>query len=87
MSGIRNSALGSAIAALIPLSPIVAFLMILAAEMLIDLLIEVGATADCALAAGAIGWVLYRKYWPHPNAPQWGREQEPDEAAIASPQM
>ena len=67
-------------------SPIVAFLMVIAAEMQIDLLIEVGTAADCTIAAIAIGWVLYRKFWPHPEeAPQWELEQEPDEVAIAAP--
>ena len=87
MSGIRNWAAGSTIAGFFLLSPIVAFLMVLAAEMLIDFLREAGIAPDCALAAGAIGWVLYRKFWPRPDAPQWEPEQEPDQAAIAAPPL
>jgi hypothetical protein len=38
------------------------------------------------IAAIAVGWVLYRTFWPHPEeAPQWELEQEPDEPAIAAP--
>jgi hypothetical protein len=73
--------------ALILLSPVFAFLMVLAAEMVIDLAMETGRTTVCVVAAGAIGWVLYRKKTPHPEASQWEPEQEPDQAAIAAPPM
>ena len=45
----------------IVLGPIIAFLAIVAAEALIDLLkerAEVAAIVVCAVAAGVIGWVL-----------------------------
>jgi hypothetical protein len=88
MSSVRNWAVGSAIAALLLLSPVVAFLMVISAEMLIDFAMEAGATAVCIGPVGAIGWVLFRKRSLHPKlAPQWGLEQEPDEAAIAAPPM
>jgi hypothetical protein len=87
MNGVRNWAVGSVIAALILFSPVIAFLMVIVAEMQIDLLMEAGTAADCTIAAGAIGWLLYRKFWPQPEAPQWELEQEPDEAAIAAPPM
>ena len=56
---------GSAFAALMPLTPVFAFLIFIAAEVLADLLMEFGATAVCAVAAGAVGfgWVLFRKLW------------------------
>ena len=60
---IRNYAFGSVIAALILLSPVIAFLMAIAAEMLIDLLMVGGTSAVCAVVAGGIGLVLSRKYW------------------------
>ena len=44
----RNYAVGSVITSLILLSPVVAFLMVIAAEMLIDLLIVGGERAQCA---------------------------------------
>ncbi len=40
VSNVRNWAVASAIAALILLSPIVAFLMVITAEMLIDVVIQ-----------------------------------------------
>jgi len=64
---IRNYAFGSAITALILLSPVVAFLMAIAAEMLIDLLMVGGTSAVCAVAAGGIGLVLSRKFWRRPE--------------------
>jgi hypothetical protein len=70
MSSVRDWAAGSVIVALILLSPIVAFLVVIAAEMLIDLVIEVGAAAVCVVAAGAIGLVLLRKYGWRPRTPQ-----------------
>jgi len=60
---IRNYAFGSLVAALILLSPAIAFLMAIAAEMLIDLLMVGGTSAVCAVVAGGIGLVLSRKYW------------------------
>jgi hypothetical protein len=51
MGSVRNWAAGSAIVALILLSPIVAFLVVILAEMLIDLVMEVGVPVVCAIAA------------------------------------
>jgi hypothetical protein len=87
MNGVRNWAAGLAIAVLILLSPVIAFLMAIAVEMQIDLLVEAGTAADCTIAAGAIGWALFRKYGARPEAPQSGAQGEPDEAAIAAPPM
>ena len=52
---VLNYAVGSAIAALILLGPVAALLMVIATEMLIDLLIVGGTSAVCAVAAGSIG--------------------------------
>ena len=49
---IRNYALGSTITALILLSPVLAFLMVIATETLIDLLMVGGTSVICAVAAG-----------------------------------
>jgi hypothetical protein len=62
-SAIRGYAIGAAISAFILFSPIVAFLTLIAAEAAIDLLRMGGAGAVCAIAAGAIGLVLFRKFW------------------------
>jgi len=44
------------------LAPVIGFAVVVAAEMLIDLLAKAGATAVWPVAAGAMGWVLLRKY-------------------------
>jgi hypothetical protein len=85
VSSVRNWAVGAAIAALILFSPIVAFLMVIVAEMAVDLLMVAGGPADCTIAAGVIGWVLFRRYGIRPEIPQSGSEQVSDEAAIAAP--
>ena len=64
---IRNYAVGSVIAALILLSPVFAFLVVIGAEMLIDSLIIGGTSAVCAVAAASIGLVLLRKFWRRPE--------------------
>ena len=65
-----------------------AFLIVIAAEMLIDALMEAGVAADCAVAAGAIGWVLFRRMLSHlDEAPHWEPEDELDDATIAVPPM
>jgi hypothetical protein len=64
MSSVRHWVLGSVIAALILLSPALAFLMVITAEMVIDVAMVVGAIEICAIAAGAIGWVLFRRMSP-----------------------
>jgi len=63
VNAIRNYAGRSAIAALILLSPIIVFLMVIATEGLIDLLVVAGPTTACAAATGAVGLVLSRKFW------------------------
>jgi hypothetical protein len=86
MSTVRNWAAASAIAGLVLLSPIVAFLMFIATEMAIDLVMDAGATAIWPALAGAIGWVLFRKRSSHRDvAPQSGWKQVSDEVATAPP--
>jgi hypothetical protein len=72
---IRNYAFGSVITALILLSPVLALLVVIAAEMLIDLLMVGGMSAVCAVAAGGIGLVLSRKFWRRPEVV---RQSEPE---------
>ena len=83
---IRNYAFGPVITALILLSPVIAFLMAIAAEMMIDLLRVGGTSAVCAFAAAGIGLVLYRKFWRRPQvAHQSKPELVPGETPIAAP--
>ena len=64
---IRYYAFGSVIMAFILLSPVIVFLMVIAAEMLIDLLMVGGTSTVCTVAAGGIGLVLSRKLWRRPK--------------------
>jgi hypothetical protein len=85
---IRNYAFGSVIAALILFSPVLAFLVIIAAEMLIDLLMVGGMSAVCVVAAGGIGLVLSRKFWRRPWVlRQLKPEPVPGNTAIAPAPM
>ena len=68
MSNIRNWASGVLVAALILLGPVIAFVMIVTAEMVIDLVTRLGATWP--LAAVAVGWVLLRKFGGQTKASQ-----------------
>jgi hypothetical protein len=55
------------IAAAAFLSPVLAFMMAIAVEILIDVLIEADAPASLALiGVGLIGWLLSRKHRVHP---------------------
>ncbi len=70
MSSVRNWASGFVMAALIILAPIVAFIVVITAEMLTDLVTGVGATAVWPVAAGAVALVLLRKYVGQPHTSQ-----------------
>src|SRR5262245_52050337 len=63
VSPVRRYAIGSTVTAPALLSPVVAFLMLITAEALISLLIEGGAIAISAVAAGAIALALSRNCW------------------------
>jgi len=85
---IQNYAFGSVITALAVLSPVVAFLMVIAAEMLIDLLMVGGTSAVCVVAAGSIGLVLSRKFWRRPKVVHQAEpELVPGETSIAAAPM
>ena len=85
---IQNYAFGSVITALAVLSPVVAFLMVIAAEMLIDLLMMGGTCAVCVVAAGSIGLVLSRKFWRRPEVVHQAEpELVPGETSIAAAPM
>ena len=85
---IRNYAFGSVIAALILLSPVIAFLIAIAAEMLIDLLTVGGTSAVFAVAAGGIGLVLSRKFWRRPEVIHQSKpELVPEATSIAAAPM
>ena len=86
MSSVRNWTAGSAIAALMLLTPVIAFLMVIAAEVLIDFMIEARVAAVCIAAAGAISWFVFHKRSPRPGiAIRSGSEEETGTTAIAAP--
>lgn len=83
MSNLRTWAKWSVVAAVLLLSPALAFLMIIAVEALIDLVVEVGVPAILdVMAVGAILWVLFHNQRPRPDRAQLG-SGEPDAPATA----
>jgi hypothetical protein len=69
MGNVRSWASGVLVAALILLGPIIAFVMVVAAEILTDLVTKAGATAIWPVVAAAMAWVLLRKVQGQPHAP------------------
>jgi hypothetical protein len=63
-SSVRKWTAGLLLAALILLGPVLALLVIVAAEMLVDVLTLAGPPAVAAMAAGVMGWALVLKYRP-----------------------
>jgi hypothetical protein len=74
MSNFRNWASGLVVAAIILLAPIIAFAMVVAAEMMTDLLAKMGANAVWPVAAGVMGWAVLRRYGGQPRTSQLGSE-------------
>ena len=70
MSNVRNWASCLLLAALILLAPVIGFAVIVAAEMLTDLLAKLGRPVVWPVAAAAVGLVLLRKYGWQPRTPQ-----------------
>jgi hypothetical protein len=57
----------SIIAAVVLFSPVLAFLIAIAVEILIGFLMAAGVPALLAVLAGAIGWSLFHKLWARPS--------------------
>jgi hypothetical protein len=77
MRSVRNWAGASGIAALVLLSPVLAFMMVIAAEVLI----EAGMTGVSAAAIGVVGCMLFRRILRLETA----REAGSDEVCAAPP--
>lgn len=60
MSSLRTWAAWSALAVVLLVSPALVLLAVIAAEALTDLALEVPAVLDL-VAAGALGWALFRR--------------------------
>jgi hypothetical protein len=67
MSNIRNWASTAVVGALILLAPIIAFALVVTVEMLGDLMARAGPTAVWPAVAGAMAWVLLRKFGGSPK--------------------
>lgn len=87
MSIIRNCAAWLAIGALILLSPLAALLIVMSAEMVVDLVAQVGMAGMLdVMLAGAIGCVLFRRISTRQKMEfQLGAEPVGDETAIGVP--
>jgi hypothetical protein len=70
MSTARNWTSAAVVAALILLAPIIAFAVVVMAEMLGDLVARAGAPAIWPAVAGAMAWVLLRKFGGQSHAPK-----------------
>ena len=66
MSIARNWASAAVFGGLILLAPIMAFVVVVTMEMLGDLMARAGATAIWPVVAGAMAWVLLRKFGGSP---------------------
>lgn len=62
MSTARNWASAAVFGALVLLAPIIAFAVVVTAEMLGDLMARAGAPAIWPAVAAALGWVLLRRF-------------------------
>ena len=62
MNNVQNWASAAVVGALILLAPIIAFAVVVMAEMLGDLMARAGPTVIWPAVAGAMGWVLLRKF-------------------------
>ena len=85
MNCIRYWTVASIIVALILLSPVIAFLMVIAAEVLIDALMEADVTGVSAIAIGALGWVQFRRIWRSEIAQLSGSKEVCEASPIAAP--
>jgi hypothetical protein len=74
MSDGRNWASSFIVAALILVAPIIAFVVVITAEMLTDLVARLGAPAVWPIAAGLTGWALLRKFNWQRRTSQLGSE-------------
>jgi hypothetical protein len=86
MSIVRNWAAGSAIAALILLTPVIGSVIVITAELMIDFLIEARVATVCIVAACVISWFLFRRRSIRPGMAIESRsEEKTGETAIAGP--
>ena len=56
------------------LAPVIGFAVVVAGEMLIDVLVRLGPPVVLPVAAAVVGWVLLRKYRWHASPSRLGQE-------------
>jgi hypothetical protein len=67
VSNVRNWASAAVVAGLILLAPIIAFVVVVTAEMLGDVMARAGSTAIWPVLAVSMAWVLLRKFGGQPD--------------------
>jgi hypothetical protein len=75
MNNVRNWASAAVVAGLILLAPIIAFFVVITMEMLGDVTARAGATAIWPIVAGAMAWVLLRKFGGQPQTSRFKSEE------------
>jgi hypothetical protein len=74
MSNVGNWTSAAVVAALILLAPVIAFAVVVMTEMLGDLMARAGPSVIWPALAGAMGWVLLRKFGGQPQTSRLGSE-------------
>jgi hypothetical protein len=74
MSNVRNWASAAVVAGLILLAPVTAFVVVVMAEMLGDLVARAGPTVIWPAVAGAMAWALLRKFGGQTQTSRSGSE-------------
>jgi hypothetical protein len=74
MSNVRNWLSTAVVVGLILLTPIIAFAVVVTAEMLGDLMRQAGATVIWPVVAGAMAWVLLCKFGGQPQTSRLSSE-------------
>ena len=75
MNNVRNWASAAVVGALFLLAPIIAFVVVVMAEMLGDLVARAGPTVIWPAVAGAMAWALFRKFGGQPHTSRLGSEE------------
>ena len=74
MHSLRTWVAWSVVAGVLLVSPVVTFLIIIAADVLVDGMVEAGVTGVSAIAIGAVGWVQFHRIWRSETAQLSGVE-------------
>ena len=84
MGGARAWLAWSAVGGIVLVSPVLAFLMVIALEVLIDGVMGAGVTGVFAFAIGAVGSVQFRRIWRSEIAQRSGSAERYEAPPIAT---